>query len=68
MGELADLLRRLPGGRYQWLRVPVRRPEANPLRPVALATMLVAASELLARADRYGEKYPSPAAVDMVTV
>lgn len=56
----------LPGDRYQWLRAPVRRPEANPLRPVALATMLVAASELLARADRYGEKYPSPSALDVV--
>ncbi|MEU5955491.1 bifunctional DNA primase/polymerase [Streptomyces sp. NPDC047525] len=55
----------LSGDRYQWLHAPVRRPEANPLRPIALATMLVAASELLARVDRYGEKYPSPAAVHM---
>ncbi|MGW3646441.1 bifunctional DNA primase/polymerase [Streptomyces sp. NPDC000878] len=50
----------MPGDRYQWLRAPSRRPEANPLRPVALATMLVAAAELLARADRYGEQYTSP--------
>jgi hypothetical protein len=50
----------LPSDRYQWLRAPLRRPEANPLRPVALATMLVAAAELLARVDRYGEQYPSP--------
>ncbi|MFF3712378.1 hypothetical protein [Streptomyces phaeochromogenes] len=57
----------LLGDRYQWLCAPVRRPEANPLCPVALATMLVAASELLARVDRYGEKYPSPSAVDMVS-
>ncbi len=55
----------LSGDRYQWLRAPVRRPEANPLRPVALATMLVAAAELVARVDRYGEQYPSPAAVAM---
>ncbi|MER6375804.1 hypothetical protein ABT255_47510 [Streptomyces mirabilis] len=55
----------LSGDRYQWLRAPVRRPEANPLRPVALATMLVAAAELVARVDRYGERYPSPAAAAM---
>ncbi|WP_319129523.1 bifunctional DNA primase/polymerase [Streptomyces europaeiscabiei] len=50
----------LPGDRYQWLRAPSRRPQANPLRPVALATMLVAAAELLARVDRYGEQYSTP--------
>lgn len=55
----------LPGDRYQWLRAPVRRPETTPLRPVTLATMLVAAPELLARADRHGETYPSPSAVEV---
>ncbi|MDQ0811191.1 hypothetical protein QFZ63_002905 [Streptomyces sp. B3I7] len=53
----------LSGDRYQWLRAPTRRPVANPLRPVALATMLVGAAELLARVDRYSERYPSPAAL-----
>lgn len=51
-----------PGDRYQWLCAPVRRPEANPLRPVALAFMLVAAAELLDRVDHYGEQYPNPEA------
>ncbi|CAL9310949.1 hypothetical protein SUDANB148_04724 [Streptomyces sp. SudanB148_2056] len=46
--------------RYQWLRAPTRRPEANPLRPVALATALVASAELLARIDRFDERYPTP--------
>ncbi|MET8956437.1 bifunctional DNA primase/polymerase [Streptomyces sp. NPDC004533] len=46
--------------RYQWLRPPTRRPEANPLRPVALATALVASAELLARIDRFDERYPTP--------
>ncbi|WP_443060471.1 bifunctional DNA primase/polymerase [Streptomyces sp. NBC_00459] len=46
--------------RYQWLRAPTRRPEANPLRPVALATALVASAELLARMDRFDEQYPTP--------
>ncbi|MER6672403.1 bifunctional DNA primase/polymerase [Streptomyces sp. NPDC000983] len=46
--------------RYHWLRAPTRRPEANPLRPVALATALVASAELLARIDRFDEQYPTP--------
>lgn len=45
---------------YQWLRPPTRRPEANPLRPVALAIALVASAELLARIDRFDEQYPTP--------
>ncbi|WP_210585905.1 bifunctional DNA primase/polymerase [Streptomyces sp. GESEQ-35] len=52
----------MSGDRYEWLRPPTRRPMANPLRPVALATMLVASAELLARVDRYGERYASAAA------
>lgn len=47
----------LSGDRYQWLRAPVRRPEATPLRTVALAVMRVGAATLLARAERYGEQY-----------
>ncbi|MFF4132252.1 bifunctional DNA primase/polymerase [Streptomyces mirabilis] len=50
----------LADDRYQWLRAPTRRPEANPLRPVALATALVASAELLARIDRFDEQYPTP--------
>lgn len=53
----------MSGDRYQWLRAPTRRPIANPLRPVALATMLVASAELLSRVDRYGARYPSAAAL-----
>lgn len=50
----------LSDDRYQWYRAPARRPEANPLRPVALATALVASAELLARIDRFDEQYPTP--------
>ncbi|WP_406262157.1 bifunctional DNA primase/polymerase [Streptomyces nigra] len=50
----------LSGDRYQWLRAPSRRPMSNPLRPVALATMLVASAELLERADRYGREHSTP--------
>lgn len=46
----------LPGDRYEWLRAPLRQPEATPVRAVALALMLVASAELLARADRYGDE------------
>ncbi|MFS4105623.1 bifunctional DNA primase/polymerase [Streptomyces sp. PD-S100-1] len=46
--------------RYQWLRAPMRRPAANPLRPVALATALVASAEVLARIDRFDDVYPTP--------
>ncbi|MFC8006347.1 hypothetical protein ACFUCH_16075 [Streptomyces olivaceus] len=46
--------------RYQWLRPPTHRPEANPPSPAALATVLVASAELLARIDRFGEQYPTP--------
>lgn len=53
----------LAGDRYEWLRAPLRRPEANPQRPAALAVMLVAATDLVARVDHYGERYPTPAAV-----
>ncbi|MFP1626605.1 bifunctional DNA primase/polymerase [Streptomyces sp. 5K101] len=58
----------MSGDRYEWLRAPTRRPMANPLRPVALATMLVASAELLARVDRYGERYPSAAALALSTI
>ncbi|MGW5249402.1 bifunctional DNA primase/polymerase [Streptomyces sp. NPDC004129] len=58
----------MSGDRYEWLRAPTRRPIASPLRPVALATMLVASAELLARVDRYGERYPSAAALALSTI
>lgn len=58
----------LPDDRYQWLRAPTRRPEANPLRPVALATALIASAELLARIDRFGEQYPTPYAAAVATL
>ncbi|WFB88865.1 bifunctional DNA primase/polymerase [Streptomyces olivaceus] len=50
----------LSDDRYQWFRAPTKRPEANPLRPVALATALIASAELLARIDRFDEQYPTP--------
>ncbi|WP_329401753.1 bifunctional DNA primase/polymerase [Streptomyces melanogenes] len=53
----------LSGDRHEWLRAPARRPEANPRRPAALAVTLVAAAELVARIDHYGERYPTPASV-----
>ncbi|PKV87886.1 bifunctional DNA primase/polymerase [Streptomyces sp. TLI_146] len=53
----------LAGDRYEWLRAPLRRPEANPQRPAALAVMLVAAADLVARVEHYGERYSTPAAV-----
>ncbi|WP_369389749.1 bifunctional DNA primase/polymerase [Streptomyces sp. CG1] len=49
----------LSGDRYQWLDAPLRRPEASPLRTIALAVMFVAAADIIARADRYGERYPN---------
>ncbi|GAA2325172.1 hypothetical protein Scani_67750 [Streptomyces caniferus] len=48
--------------RHQWLRAPIRRPEASPLRTASLAVMFTAASALIERADRYGEQYPTPEA------
>ncbi|MYR55089.1 hypothetical protein GTY54_02105 [Streptomyces sp. SID625] len=49
----------LSGDRYQWLAAPRHQPEASPPRTVALAVMLGAAADTIARADRYGERYPS---------
>ncbi|RBM16908.1 hypothetical protein DEH69_16055 [Streptomyces sp. PT12] len=45
----------LSGDRYTWLRAPMVRLDNAPTRAVALAAMLVAAHELVRRADRYGE-------------
>ncbi|MEV5505555.1 bifunctional DNA primase/polymerase [Streptomyces orinoci] len=42
--------------RYAWLSAPFRQLDANPARAVALALMLVASAELLARAEQYGEE------------
>lgn len=47
----------LADDRYQWLRAPNRRPETSPLRTASLAVMLVAAAELMERAEHYGERY-----------
>lgn len=46
----------LSGDRHAWLRAPMRRPEATTARTAALAAMFVAASALVARADRYGQE------------
>lgn len=46
----------LAGDRYIWLRAPMRRPEASLPRIAALAAMFVAASSVVARADRYGRE------------
>ncbi|WP_338423579.1 bifunctional DNA primase/polymerase [Streptomyces gobiensis] len=50
----------LSGDRYTWLCAPMRRPEANPARIAALAAMFVAASSLVARAERYGQEHARP--------
>ncbi|WP_344631536.1 bifunctional DNA primase/polymerase [Streptomyces glaucosporus] len=50
----------LTGDRYTWLRAPIRQPSGSSAQLAALAAMLVAASELLARADRYGEEHTHP--------
>ena len=47
----------LTGDRYVWLRAPARRPIGGPTQVAALAAMFVAASELVARAERYGEEH-----------
>lgn len=52
----------LSGDRHAWLRAPVRRPEATTARTAALAAMFVAASALIARADRYGVEHMGVAA------
>ncbi|MFJ5262402.1 bifunctional DNA primase/polymerase [Streptomyces sp. NPDC088387] len=50
------------GDRQEWLTAPSRRPPADPLAPVALAAVLVAAAELLTHVDRYGENTPPTSA------
>ncbi|MBQ0865130.1 bifunctional DNA primase/polymerase [Streptomyces sp. RK75] len=52
----------LTGDRYIWLRAPMRRPEASPSRIAALAAMFVAASSVVARADRYGREQTAASA------
>lgn len=47
----------LTGDRYVWLRAPVWRPLGGPTQVAALAAMFVAASGLVARAERYGEEH-----------
>jgi hypothetical protein len=45
----------LTGDRYEWLLAPTGELSASPLATVALAVMLSASAELLARAARFGE-------------
>ncbi|GAA2071399.1 hypothetical protein GCM10009801_23000 [Streptomyces albiaxialis] len=47
----------LGGERFAWLHAPVRRPEVTLGRTAAVAAMLVAASVVVSRADRYGQGY-----------
>lgn len=53
----------MSGDRYQWLRAPMLPPEAHPVCVAALAAVFVAAADLIARADSYGEQYSAPAIV-----
>jgi len=46
----------LSGDRFEWLNAPVRPQHGSPLQTVALAVMFAAASQLIARADRYGQE------------
>ncbi|ONK11208.1 bifunctional DNA primase/polymerase [Streptomyces sp. MP131-18] len=43
----------LTGDRYTWLRAPMVRLDSAPTRALAVAAMLVAADELVKRAERY---------------
>lgn len=47
----------LSGDRYSWLRAPIKRPEATPVRVAALAAMFVATSALVERADQYEREH-----------
>ncbi|WP_206320146.1 bifunctional DNA primase/polymerase [Streptomyces zingiberis] len=51
----------LSGDRFQWLRAPGKRSKRGYLRCASLAAMFVAASSLLASADRYNESAHDPA-------
>ncbi|MBD0736445.1 hypothetical protein BGM09_25365 [Streptomyces sp. CBMA29] len=46
----------LTGDRFEWLSAPTHSQHGSPLQTVALAVMLAASSELLARADKYGQE------------
>ncbi|MGI5348830.1 hypothetical protein ACQEU8_11625 [Streptomyces sp. CA-250714] len=57
----------LAGDRFVWLRAPMRRPEATVSRIAALAAMFVAASSVVARADRYGREQSGASAESEAT-
>ncbi|MFI0898052.1 bifunctional DNA primase/polymerase [Streptomyces sp. NPDC020983] len=44
----------LPGDRFEWLNPLKRRQHCSPLQTVALAVMLAASADLIARAEQYG--------------
>lgn len=46
----------LSGDRFEWLNAPVHPQQVSPLQTIALAVMFAAASQLIARADRYGQE------------
>jgi hypothetical protein len=53
----------LASDRHQWLISPPRRPVTGAKHATALALMLVAAAELLERADRFGQMFSPTAPV-----
>lgn len=46
----------LSGDRFEWLNAPIRPQDCSRQQTVALAVMFAAASQLIARADRYGQE------------
>ena len=46
----------LTGDRFEWLNAPVHPQHGSPLQTVALAVMLAASSQLIARAEQYGQE------------
>jgi len=45
----------LTGDRYEWLAPPTEELDPSPVRAVALAVMLAASADLIARAEHFGE-------------
>lgn len=46
----------LTGDRFEWLSAPMHPQHGSPLQIIALAVMLAAASQLIARAEHYGQE------------
>ncbi|WP_237554611.1 MULTISPECIES: bifunctional DNA primase/polymerase [unclassified Streptomyces] len=46
----------LTGDRFEWLDAPIRPQHGSPLQVVALAVMLTASCQLLARIEQYGQE------------